>query len=62
MFKKLFYLIMVLVLVASISVCVFGQEKEVELTMLNYLDITSPEAVAWDATVEAFNAKYPNIT
>jgi len=35
---------------------------EVELTMLNYLDITSPEAAAWDATVEAFNAKYPNIT
>jgi len=35
---------------------------EVELTMLNYLDITSPEAKAWDATVEAFNAKYPNIT
>src|SRR4030043_385833 len=35
---------------------------EVELIMLNYLDITSPEAAAWDATVEAFNAKYPNIT
>ena len=35
---------------------------EVELTMLNYLDITSPEAKVWDATVEAFNAKYPNIT
>jgi len=35
---------------------------EVEITMLNYLDITSPEAAAWDATVEAFNAKYPNIT
>ena len=35
---------------------------EVELTMLNYLDITSPEAAVWDATVEAFNAKYPNIT
>ena len=61
MFKKLFYLIMTLVFVASISVCVFGQEKEVELTVLNYLDITSPEAAAWDATVEAFNAKYPNI-
>ncbi|MCJ7472997.1 MAG: extracellular solute-binding protein, partial [Actinobacteria bacterium] len=30
--------------------------------MLNYLDITSPEASVWDATVEAFNAKYPNIT
>jgi len=62
MFKKLFYLIMVLVFVASISVCVFGQEKEIELSVLNYLDITSPEAAAWDATVEAFNAKYPNIT
>ena len=62
MFKKLFYLIMVLVFVSSISVCVFSQEKEVELTVLNYLDITSPEAKAWDATVEAFNAKYPNIT
>ncbi len=60
MFKKLFYLIMALVFVASIPVCVFGQEKEVELTVLNYLDITSPEAAAWDATVEAFNAKYPN--
>jgi raffinose/stachyose/melibiose transport system substrate-binding protein len=35
---------------------------EVELTMLNYLDITSPEAAAWEATVKAFNAKYPNIT
>ena len=35
---------------------------EVEITMLNYLDITSPEAAGWDATVEAFNAKYPNIT
>jgi len=63
MFKKLFYLIIVaLVFVSSISVCVFSQEKEVELTMLNYLDITSPEAAAWDATVAAFNAKYPNIT
>ncbi|HDP36404.1 MAG TPA: extracellular solute-binding protein [Candidatus Atribacteria bacterium] len=61
MFKKLFYLIVVLVLVSSISVYVFGQEKEIELSVLNYLDITSPEAVAWDATVEAFNAKYPNI-
>jgi raffinose/stachyose/melibiose transport system substrate-binding protein len=63
MFKKLFYLIIVaLVFVSSISVCVFSQEKEVELTMLNYLDITSPEAAAWDATVAAFNTKYPNIT
>jgi len=35
---------------------------EVELTMLNYLDITSPEAKGWDTVVEAFNAKYPNIT
>ncbi|OGD17579.1 hypothetical protein A2V47_02935 [Candidatus Atribacteria bacterium RBG_19FT_COMBO_35_14] len=62
MFKKLFCLVMALVFVSSISVCVFSQEKEVELTVLNYLDITSPEAKAWDATVEAFNAKYPNIT
>jgi len=63
MFKKLFYLIIVaLVFVSSISVYVLSQEKEVELTMLNYLDITSPEAAAWDATVAAFNAKYPNIT
>ena len=63
MLKKLFYLIIVaLVFVSTISVCVFSQEKEVELTMLNYLDITSPEAAAWDATVAAFNAKYPNIT
>jgi len=62
MFKKLFYLIMALVFVSSISICVFSQEKEVELTVLNYLDITSPEAKAWDATVGAFNAKYPNIT
>jgi len=61
MFKKLFCLVMALVFVSSISVCVFSQEKEVELTVLNYLDITSPEAKAWDATVEAFNAKYPNI-
>jgi raffinose/stachyose/melibiose transport system substrate-binding protein len=53
---------MALVFVSSISVCVFSQEKEVELTVLNYLDITSPEAKAWDATVEAFNVKYPNIT
>ncbi|MBA7581061.1 hypothetical protein ES708_22961 [subsurface metagenome] len=35
---------------------------EVEITMLNYLDITSPEAAGWDTVVEAFNAKYPNIT
>jgi raffinose/stachyose/melibiose transport system substrate-binding protein len=62
MFKKLFCLVMALVFVSSISVCVFSQEKEVELTVLNYLDITSPEAKAWDATVEAFNVKYPNIT
>jgi raffinose/stachyose/melibiose transport system substrate-binding protein len=62
MFKKLFCLVMALVFISSISVCVFSQEKEVELTVLNYLDITSPEAKAWDATVEAFNAKYPNIT
>ena len=62
MFKKLFCLVVALVFVSSISVCVFSQEKEVELTVLNYLDITSPEAKAWDATVEAFNAKYPNIT
>ena len=61
MFKRLFYFVLVLVFVSSISVCVFAQE-EVELTMLNYLDITSPEAAVWDATVEAFNAKYPNIT
>jgi len=62
MFKRLFYFVLVLVFVSSISVCVFSQEKEVELTTLNFLDITSPEAKAWDATVEAFNAKYPNIT
>lgn len=62
MFKKLFCLVVALVFVSSISVCVFSQEKEVELTVLNYLDITSPEAKAWDATVEAFNVKYPNIT
>jgi raffinose/stachyose/melibiose transport system substrate-binding protein len=62
MFKKLFYLIVALVFVSIISVCIFSQEKEVELTVLNYLDITSPEAKAWDATVEVFNAKYPNIT
>jgi len=62
MFKKLFCLVVALVFVSSISVCIFSQEKEVELTVLNYLDITSPEAKAWDATVEAFNAKYPNIT
>jgi len=61
MFKRLFYFVLVLVFVSSISVCVFAQEK-VELKMLNYLDITSPEAKVWDATVEAFNAKYPNIT
>jgi len=62
-YKKLFYLIMVLVLVASVSVCVFAQEQEkVELTLYNYLDITSPEAKVWDATVKAFNAAYPNIT
>jgi len=35
---------------------------EVELIVLNYLDITSPEAAAWDETVEKFQAKYPNIT
>jgi len=62
MFKKLFCLVVALVFVSSISICVFSQEKKVELTVLNYLDITSPEAKAWDATVEAFNAKYPNIT
>jgi raffinose/stachyose/melibiose transport system substrate-binding protein len=62
MFKKLFCLVVALVFVSSISVCVFSQEKEVELTVLNYLDITSPEAKAWDATVEAFNVKCPNIT
>jgi len=62
MFKRLFYFVLVLVFVSSISVCVFSQEKEMELTVLNYLDITSPEAAAWDAIVEAFNAKYPNIT
>ena len=61
MFKKLFCLVVALVFVSSISICVFSQEKKVELTVLNYLDITSPEAKAWDATVEAFNAKYPNI-
>jgi len=59
MFKKLFYFVLVLVFVSSISVCVFA---EVELKMLNYLDITSPEAAGWDTIVEAFNAKYPNIT
>jgi raffinose/stachyose/melibiose transport system substrate-binding protein len=62
MFKKLFCLVVALVFVSSISIFVFSQEKKVELTVLNYLDITSPEAKAWDATVEAFNAKYPNIT
>ncbi len=62
MFKRLFYFVLVLVFVSSISICVFSQEKEVELTVLNYLDITSPEAKVWDATVEAFKAKYPNIT
>jgi len=61
MFKRLLYFVLVLVFVSSISVCVFAQE-EVELTMLNFLDITAPEAAAWDAIVEAFNAKYPNIT
>ncbi|MDD5623056.1 MAG: extracellular solute-binding protein, partial [Actinomycetota bacterium] len=35
---------------------------EVELTVLNYEDITSPEAKVWDKIVAAFNAKYPNIT
>lgn len=63
MYKKLFYLIMALLLVASISVCVSAQEqKKVELTLYNYLDITAPEAKVWDTIVEAFNAAYPNIS
>jgi len=60
MFRKLLYFIMALVFVSSISVCVFAQE-EVELTVLNYLDITSPEAKTWDATLEAFQVEHPNI-
>lgn len=61
MYKKYFYLIMALVLVASVSICAFAQEKEIELTVLDYLDITSPEAKTWDATLEAFQAENPNI-
>jgi len=61
MYKKYFYLIVALVLVASLSICAFAQEKEIELTVLNYLDITSPEAKTWDATLEAFKAENPNI-
>lgn len=60
MFRKLLYFIMALVFVSSISVCVFAQE-EVELTVLNYLDITSPEAKTWDETLEAFQVEHPNI-
>ncbi|HDK28100.1 MAG TPA: extracellular solute-binding protein [Candidatus Atribacteria bacterium] len=61
MLKKLIYLVTALVFVASISICTFAQEKEIELTVLNYLDITSPEAKTWDATLEAFYKEYPNI-
>lgn len=61
MFKKLSYLILVLVLVASFAVCAFSQEKEVELVVYNYLDITSPEAKVWDDIVAAFQAEHPNI-
>src|SRR4030042_636638 len=73
--KKLLWLLLVVALaismVATFSLAGCKEEAaeeevvlgpEVELIMLNYLDITSPEAAAWDATVEAFTAKYPNIT
>ena len=36
--------------------------EPVTITMLNYLDITAPEASEFDDIVAAFNAKYPYIT
>jgi raffinose/stachyose/melibiose transport system substrate-binding protein len=49
------------VLCALLCLSVSVWAAEITLTMINHLDITSPEAKVFDKIVTAFEAKYPNI-